>query len=115
MADDKTTSEIVLPIATTERGDIKAITFNPETGASEGRTFIKALEGQPLMADHVTHLHDVEGTPFLEAKTTSLLPEPTTIGSEPQGEGHKGPARVNSEAYQGGWERIWGNREPGEA
>lgn len=110
MADDNTNTRkgVLLPMQISDKGGIRGM-YIDEHGI-QPRQLSPVKPGEPIMTDEVVSLSKREGTPFLDAEVTTL-----GCGGmapmEASETGHDGPCRVNSKAYQNGWERIFGSKD----
>jgi hypothetical protein len=82
-------------------------------GTVEARIAQPLVEGRPL-AGEVISLRPRADLPFVFDVTTELaLGEPASPGEAPPGDAAPspdGPAQVATDAYQRGWDAIWGAR-----
>lgn len=104
--------DVVLLHSPTESGDgIRVLRKRDDT--IELGELRPMREGQPIHGD-VVRLTQREEHSMLydcEVMLPAQKPKPLeTAAKEPALAPHKGPARVTSEAYRGGWEAIFGNR-----
>lgn len=110
MSDSK--KAVVLPLAHNGNGDVRGLVLD-ETGIRSAE-FTRIEEGRPIMGEYV-ELKGREGSPLVDAEFHSLPGVPEVPPEERTSRG-RGPARVNSRAYEAGWERIFGKKSPvGEA
>jgi hypothetical protein len=109
--------DVVLLHSPTESGDgVRVIRKRDET--IELGELRPMREGQPIHGDVVRLKQREEHALLFDCEV--MVPRPTpkeAAPPEPQKAAphlaHKGPARVTSDAYRGGWEAIFGNKAPG--
>ena len=111
--------DVVLLHGPTENGDgIRVIRKRDE--AIELGELRPMREGQPIHGDVVrltqreehALLFDCEVlVPTAKPKEAAAAPSP----AEPEPTSHKGPPRVTSDAYRGGWDLIFGGKRTGDA
>lgn len=109
--------DVVLLHSPTEAGDgIRVVRKRDET--IELGELRPMREGQPIHGDVVrlkpreehALLFDCEVlVPSQKPKEPEAVPEP----AKPKQLGHKGPPRVTSDAYRGGWDLIFGGKGSG--
>ena len=75
-------------------------------------------EGQPIHGDVVRLTPREEHALLFDCEVVVPAqkpkePSPPAAPPEPKRAAHKGPPRVTTDAYRGGWEAIFGARRPG--
>jgi len=111
--DDTTTKAIVLPLAHNANGDVRGLVLD-ETGI-RGAEFRRIEDGKPIMGEYV-ELKGREGSPLVDAEFHKLPGSVVPPAPEEVKAQGRGPARVNSNAYREGYDRIFGRKDPiGEA
>jgi hypothetical protein len=99
---------VMLPLAHNGRGDVRGLVLD-ESGIRSAE-FCRIEEGQPIMGEYV-ELKGREGSPLVDAEFHKLPGTPLMPPEERVTRGdRRGPARVNSRAYEAGWERIFGKK-----
>jgi hypothetical protein len=108
--------DVVLLHSPTESGDgIRVIRKREET--IELGELRPMREGQPIHGDVVRLTQREEHKLLFDCEV--MVPGPKAKEAAPPDQKpapalpHKGPARVTSEAYRGGWDAIFGKRSPG--
>lgn len=97
----------VLPIGKTDEGHMRCLVKRGDE--VQPMTFVHAKEGQPMMTPEYAVVSDMPGTPFLSAEfhDNPVLPKVKVDASAAD---RDGPARVNSQAFRDGWDRIFGHK-----
>lgn len=75
-------------------------------------------EGQPIHGEVVRLTQREEHSLLFDCEVMVPRPAPKEAAPEQKAEApralpHKGPARVTSDAYRGGWDAIFGKKSPG--
>jgi hypothetical protein len=110
--------DVVLLHSPSESGDgIRVVRKREET--LELGELRPMREGQPIHGDVVRLTQREEHKLLFDCEVLvpaphkeELPPKPTDV-AEPRQLAHKGPARVTSDAYRGGWDVIFGNKRTG--
>lgn len=98
--------DVLLVLEQADGGRLRGI--RQREGQLELAELAPIAEGQPLSGELV-RLSPREGHPVLLDVQTLYQPEQTAPTVEPTPcAGHKGPARVNTEAFRDGWDRVFG-------
>jgi hypothetical protein len=105
MADDTTRKGVLLPLQHNGQGGIRGI-YKDDKGVSL-REFRPVEEGKPIMGE-LAKLTPREESRLMDAEIMSL---PSTPVAPTSTTGHEGPAKVNSEAYRQGYDRIFGKKQ----
>lgn len=90
----------MLPLAVSGRGDVLGL-VRDEHGVRP-TTFKPIEEGKPILGDLVT-FQPREGSPIVDLEVTRMPGVP-----RPEETHRGGPARVTTDAYRDGWERVFG-------
>lgn len=94
----KSTKGLVMPLEVTSQGSLKGLYIGEDGVAIKQYNVIP--EGCPIVGD-VSILTASSGSPLLREETIHT--------------GRSGPAKVNSDAYREGWDRIFGKKMDAEA
>ena len=100
---------VIHPVAKSKEGHVRGVFIEKdERGAPIGSATLEmrpVAEGEPVGPGHIRTEWD-EGNGHYKA---------TIHGEPPVEPGGSGPPKVNSKAFQSGWDRIWGGGPEGEA
>lgn len=114
MSDDakcKDGDTLLLGPVVSDNGTRACIRHLPDHRVGVG--FMRPLrDGQPIHGGEVVSLKHVEENRYA---VTSLYGSPVPHEDTPAADEAQGPARVTTEAYREGWDRIFGPREIGQA
>lgn len=117
--DDRDVKEdMVLLHSPTESGDGIRVVRKREDAIEIGE-LRPMREGQPIHGEVVRLTQREEHALLFDCEVVVPSPEPKEPAepAEPKQLSHKGPARVTTDAYRGGWDLIFGQKHkgPGEA
>jgi len=112
-SDDKKTG-VILPLGRSPDGGLLAAVSRD--GVVSTVNFVPVGEGKPIQTPEYAVIRDMPGTPYLSAEFSPNPGIPTVATPAAVESARGGPAKVNSQAYRDGWDRIFGRKAPtGEA